>query len=287
MITKQEIEKLHKLQVPMLEAFVEVCKKNNLRYFLLGGSVLGAVRHSGIIPWDDDIDIGMPRKDYEKFLKIANEELPDRYEVRNYKTNPEGHIYPYSKVEDNQTSLQVGWLNHLDYTGGIFMDLFPLDGIPGNIFLRKIHYRIILLLKHLILEQPRKLQPTYPKAHDLRKLRHYVTATHKFRRMATTIIHKVMSLYSFEKSPLIGNMTGEYGPNETFPKKVFANGIHKEFEGKEYVIPKDWDAYLTQLYGKSYNEIPPVEKQVLPHGWSLLDMETPNSYSPKKHKKLS
>lgn len=281
MISSQDIQKMHNLQAAMLEAFVVVCKKNNLRYFLLGGSVLGAVRHKGIIPWDDDIDIGMPRKDYEEFLRIANKELPDRYEVRNYKTHPEGHIYPYSKVEDNQTSLQVAWLKHLDYTGGVFMDLFPLDGIPRNKWLRNVHYKFITLLRAFVLNQPIKLQTTYTPP-SYKKLINYITSSHKFRRMMTIILQRVMSLYSYEKSTFIGNMTGEYGAKEFFQKKIFSDGVNMEFEGNTYVIPKEWNPYLKQLYGENYNEIPPIEKQVLPHDWSLLDLETPNSYSLKK-----
>lgn len=278
MISEQDLKRLHSIQVKMLEAFADICKNNNLRYFLLGGSALGAIRHGGIIPWDDDIDIGMPRKDYNKFLKIANKEFPSYYEVRNFKTHPKGHIYPYSKIEDNRTSLKVRWLSHLDYTGGVFMDLFPLDGIPENNKIRNIHYKIILFLKRAILDQPKKINPEYPRVHGFRKLRHLVTSSHIFRKIMTLLLHNVMSLYSFDRSLYIGNMMGEYGQNETFPKETFGNGIKHQFEGKEYNIPLDWNYYLVQLYGESYKELPPPNKRVMPHGWSLLDLETPNQY---------
>ena len=104
---KETLDKLHQVELEILDDFVSVCEKNKLRYFLTGGSMLGAVRHSGFIPWDDDIDIGMPREDYDKFIKLGSEALGDKYTLECFELNDNYHL-PFAKIVKNNTIFDEG-----------------------------------------------------------------------------------------------------------------------------------------------------------------------------------
>ncbi len=115
-----------------------VCKQHNLRYFMWAGTMLGAVRHGGFIPWDDDFDIAMPRKDYDLLLKNCKEWLPEYFEVVSYETDPDSYPLPFAKIQDARTTLIERM--HLRYVGGIYIDVFPLDGQPNSRLRQRLHF---------------------------------------------------------------------------------------------------------------------------------------------------
>jgi len=122
----------------ILLAVQKVCEEHNLRYFIIAGTLLGAVRHKGFIPWDDDLDIAMPRRDYDLLSKHASEWLPSPYELVSFETDPENYPLPFAKIQDASTTLIERM--HLKYLGGIYIDLFPLDGMPQSMIQRRLHF---------------------------------------------------------------------------------------------------------------------------------------------------
>lgn len=265
---------LHARLTEMLSVFADICKKNNLRYYMIGGTALGAVRHKGFIPWDDDIDIGMPRKDYETFLKIANNELPAYYEIRNFKTNPNGHVYPWTKVEDNRTSLMVYWTRHLNYISGIFIDLFPLDGCPSNKTLLKIHASTIFFLKKILMYSyvnRERRDTTFIKYYIWKLINRHFT-----RNVIYNGLHWLLKLYSYDKSEYIGNFFGEYEYREIMPKSYFGEGCQLQFGERYFQNPVEPELYLRHVYGDNFMDIPPKEKQISMHEFYMLELDRPN-----------
>ena len=143
---------LQKKELELFKAFARVCEKHGLRYFLVGGSALGAIRHKGFIPWDDDIDVGMPRKDYDKFMELQSEFEGTPYFIQNYKTDP-CYVYNYGKLRDSSTTfIEYTYKNHR-INHGVWVDIFPIDGFSKEMkprekfkgkLLRKVWFQVYL-----------------------------------------------------------------------------------------------------------------------------------------------
>lgn len=233
---------LRKQQLRMLELldFVDsVCKQSNIPYWLDSGTLLGAARHRGFIPWDDDLDIQMQKKDYKKFVQLmSNITLPDNIVLQS-RTSDKKYILPYVKVRDTDSVIKE--IHELDYDyNGIFIDVFPLE--HNNMFLQKISYLLY--------------RPFY---HLFRNKKHQGRSVKRIARAGVTIIDSCIipffRLFSYIFKP--GYCTHTYGLN--YYKKRYYNEIFplKEisFEGKLYPCPNNVDMYLKRLYG-DYMEIP-------------------------------
>ena len=122
-----QLRALQLVELEIMKIFVNICERHQLRYIMIGGTMLGAIRHKGFIPWDDDIDVGMPRADYEKFLQIVRAELPADYDFLNYKQNPE-YLRYFSRIVDTRVKV-----TNASYTDTLvehaWIDIFPLDGL--------------------------------------------------------------------------------------------------------------------------------------------------------------
>src|SRR5690606_39008251 len=130
------------IQLEILLEINKICIKHNIKYILFGGTLLGSVRHSGFIPWDDDIDLAMDRENYDKFLKVAREEIDDRYTFQHYETDRKT-IFPFLKIRKKGTKLIETVTENLDMDHGIFVDIFPLDDYEINN--NKIKFKVILI----------------------------------------------------------------------------------------------------------------------------------------------
>ena len=277
---KFDLREMQLKLVDILKCMDSVCKKNNIRYYLIGGSTLGAVRHKGFIPWDDDIDVAMPRKDYERFLKIAKEELPPYYEIRNYKTHPNGHVYHWTKIEDNRTTLVVDWHKHLNYAGGIFIDLFPLDGVSKYKFIRKLHFNLLFLFTKKLFYTSYRESNTGKVIKSPFILK--ILQSNVARRFIHRTIQCLITIYDYDKSKYVANYTGEWMMREIMLKEYFGTPGLLTFEGLLFNVPEKYDLYLKNLYG-DYMKLPPEEKRVSLHEYYLVDLNSPNStYNSKK-----
>lgn len=242
----------------ILKEFDSFCRKHQIVYYMLGGTMLGAYRHQGFIPWDDDVDVGIPRKDYERFLSLARKQYTKEYVLRNH--NYEKEIpFAFSHIEDRRTTCIEHRRNKDSYTGGVYIEIFPLDGCSNSIWMQKwqafqvSYYKRILY--GLILDYNQKYRVFY-KAILIKLIRKYCKIDNIISK-----ISKCISKYCLEESDYICNHLGHWGRKENVQKQYF--GMPKEylFEGILLLGVKEPERYLTQLYGKDYMIPPSLEEQ--------------------------
>ena len=259
-----EVIKLSDLQTQELDifkTFVDICEKKQLRYFLVAGSMLGAKRHKGFIPWDDDIDVAMPRKDYDIFLESAAELLPEKY----YLETPRDK--KHYLIVSNIYSKDGGFvLNNSEITQstGAWIDIMAIDGIPNPGLRQNIHWYCYMVLRAFyqishfdeVVNQERdrpffeKVIIKIAKITRLQKLLNPVKINY--------LIEKLMRSCDYDKSDYVATYCGIYRKKEIVPKKWYGNGAIYSFEDMQVYGLEDADKYLTQLYG-NYME-PPKDK---------------------------
>ena len=260
-----QLRGLQELEKEMLIAFMGICKKYDLRYYMLGGTCLGAVRHQGFIPWDDDIDVAMPRKDYQTFLQVAQAELPEHLFLQHSGSDPN---YPlnYAKIRNCNTAFVEASAAHISMNHGIFMDVFVLDGYkPTRLFrLKRFFYERIV---STVFTRKEKLPALWATVDFLLK--------HLFDyRMARDRLTRLYQKDDYDTSAMVMNFCGAWGDKEIVPRAFFGQGTPGAFEGLDVVLPAQYDAYLTQLYG-DYMTPPPKEKQISHHGTDVIDLTRP------------
>lgn len=262
---KTPLEQMKLVELKLLKVLNKICKENNIKYWLDGGTLLGAVRHGGFIPWDDDIDVGMLREDYEKFLKLASKELPSDIFLQNWDTE-KNFFLPMTKLRDKYSSIiEIEDRNSKNHSG-IFIDIFPFDYLPKNNTLKNIQMVFFYILKCFKLEA----NPEQLKMKNIVGNRKIKIIVLKILKSIGKIISKKVykNCYKFinyifcKISP--SNYIGDGLVNPTYYKKSIRK-IEQVFplktvifENEEFLAPKDIDFYLTGLY-KNYMELPPVE----------------------------
>ena len=127
--TSEQTNRIKEIEIEIFKSFISVCEHLNLTYYVLDGTLLGAVRHKGFIPWDDDIDVGMPREDYEVFLREGQALLPEEYFIQTFDSDPE-YLANYAKIRNNNTTFVETSVRHRKINHGVFIDVFPLDYCP-------------------------------------------------------------------------------------------------------------------------------------------------------------
>ena len=271
-----KIKKIQLIELDMLKAFVNVCEELKLKYFLAGGTLLGAIRHNGFIPWDDDIDVIMPREDYEKFLEKGQSLLEKKYFIQNYKTDPE-FVLNFTKIRNSETTFIEKTSKNRNINHGIYIDIFPLDGFPRKkldyiktkIFDTLYGYQVD---KYFFYEE--KIKENFFK-HIAKKIFSDMLYRKKSLREIQDKKEKMYKKYKYTDSEKIISYCGMYGKKEIMPKKYFGEGKKVLFEGIEVIAPQEYDLYLKQFYG-DYMKLPPKEQQVTHHYNEIIDLE--NSY---------
>lgn len=261
------------IQTTSLRILAEVhnfCTKNDIRYFLIGGTLIGAVRHHGFVPWDDDIDIAMPRPDYEKFLSIAKA-LPEPFEVQNPNSHTD-YIYNYAKTYDTSTTAVETFIK--PFIRGVWIDIFPLDGTFNTTTGRVVHFYIIHRLSRLLMYR----QKSYTKSENpfkaLLQKSHYLLSLLFTRRFLIRSINKTAQIKSFDKSTYVGNLFGRWREKESVKKEVFMESEDYLFSGFTFNGPKDHHTWLSKVYG-DYMKLPPIESQKPDHSLTKLDLKKP------------
>ena len=262
------VNSIQKKLIPMFAWFHEFCVNNGLRYYALGGTMLGAVRHKGFIPWDDDIDVGMPRKDYDKFLKLCKGKKINNYEVECNEKDSTDFFYGYAKIYDTTTTL----IEHSRYNikRGIFIDLFPLDG-AGNekkeaLKLHKpVYWRYQLLMAKTCAFN--RNRAWYKNAAVL--LCRFIPGPNNNRLLSQ--IDKLCKKYKFDDCKYVANMLGNWGEREIVEKRVMGMPRLYQFENIQIFGVENYDVYLTKLYG-NWRDLPPKEKQITHHDYVYLNL---------------
>ncbi|GAA0076901.1 phosphorylcholine transferase LicD [Clostridium sp. CTA-5] len=249
------------LMVSILKDVDEICEKHNLKYFLDAGTLLGAVRHKGFIPWDDDMDIGMLREDYEKFLKIAKEELPEHLFLQTFDNDKNYDIYQVPcKIRYNNTILiEKNIAENHDMHNGVYIDVFPYDSLPKKGWV----YKLQRMLSYNVLKSFIRLRETPEKLSFKNKITFtfYKAITKIFTVKRREKFFKFLVNWNDKNSPYMG-----YGLDTVWSEYVYKKGdyfdlIKLEFEGEHFYGPKNADAILTQLYG-DYMTLPKEEERV-------------------------
>jgi len=263
--------KLQKEQFDIAKKVTGICDKYNLQYFLIGGTLLGAVRHGGFIPWDDDFDIGMPRKDYEQFLEISQVELGNDYYLHAHETDKE-YWLPFAKVRRNGTLFNEKSIMPITTHKGIFIDIFPFDNVINP--RRKsmpILSKIIGTLSVLIY---RKRGLDLGVETSIKQKLFLLLTKPLSINTLSCFQQKLMTLYNNRKTEYWINWGSYYGyKKETMPKEKYLPSKELIFEGNIFKVPNDYDYILTKIFG-DYMVPPPIEQRVGMHAVEIRFSDT-------------
>ncbi len=258
-------EFLQKKELDMVKEFLRICKKYKLKYFMAGGTFLGAVRHKGFIPWDDDIDIGMYRKDYDRFLTIAEGELSYPYKIQTYR-NCEEHHYYFSHIVDVRYKVRrMGSLDKREEY--VWIDIFPYDGLPKGkvrsfvIYMRLLFYRFCYHMAYFDkINISRKDRAVWQKW--MLQILKFIYKIFKFdKNKWRDRIDRLLKRQSIDECDKIMSFMGVKLEKEIFPKKVYDKLKDYQFEDIYMKGPDDHETVLRQLYG-DYMCLPPVDKRI-------------------------
>ncbi|WP_438348857.1 LicD family protein [Paenibacillus sp. FA6] len=249
-------EQLKKLQKEMLSLLIEVdriCNKHNIRYFLSYGTLIGAIRHHGFIPWDDDIDIEMLREDYDKFNEICEHELDtSKFLLQNQQTD-KYYNWVYGKLKLKNTSFIRSGQEHLKQKDGIFIDIFPLDNLTSNKIKQKIPMLMSKICRKVLWAPIGKKTLTNPISKIIFSILSYIP-----RKFVIFIFDYFAKLYNKRDSRFL--VSHNYMSGYIFEREWFEKRIMVEFEGHTFYAPMKYDHILRSIYG-DYMELPPVEKR--------------------------
>ena len=245
-----------KTELAIFKCVRKILEENNLRYYAIGGTLLGAVRDKGFIPWDDDIDIAVPRPDYDRFLEIARTALPSSYELVTYhgKNKAETPVYQ-AQVQDLNSEVVVEMANEGRSTH-LWIDVFPLDAMPSNGLLRTLQkYRLLYMRMKVnasnfdaIVHQHRANRPFHERALiKFCELTSFAQNEESSDLLAKT--EKAAKRYDYEREDYVVNLWGVYKFREMFPKAWMGEGVELPFEDTTITCPSCYDDVLTQMYG--------------------------------------
>jgi len=253
MINESDKIGCRKVQIRLLDALKEICDKHGLVYWIDFGTLLGAVRHKGFIPWDDDIDVSMPMKDYKLFLEIAEKELPRDIFLQTTKTDKE-YKQCYAKLRDCYSTFleDIEPENH-DFHRGIYIDIFPSVVYP----------KMPHLIKKVLLYFTVRSRDNAVVFRKNVLINYVIYGISKF----------IWAIFSPFKSDFSGRTPEDNGYYEAIPQSVLYPTKEIEFEGKFYSAPGKPQEYLSLMYGKDYVTPPPIEKRI-PHARVIL-LDTP------------
>lgn len=260
MAINESVRILQQVDLEITNEIVKICTKHNIEYFITSGTMLGAIRHRGFIPWDDDIDIGMMRDQYEKFLSVAEKELPQNLKLVTFMNSPEYHYY-ISRVVDTDTLIEEERMADGEKETHVSVDVYAIDGSPNSVILRKIYYFKVMYHRALMSLCYKNSIDRKRKRGFLEKILLYIMERIPVEKMTTPYkqkckIDKLLKSNDVYKSKYIGDLMGAYRTKEMMPAEYFGKGAMYTFENTVFRGPEKYHEYLTHMYG-DYMELPP------------------------------
>lgn len=261
---EMNIQEIHAVLIELFNELVKVCQKHNFALYLTGGSVLGAVRHNGFIPWDDDIDVALPRYDYKKLFEVAEKELPSHLKLVwisracHYRLVDTRHRV---KLNDNYSKI----LSEKEYEC-VAIDIQPFDGVPTGV-VGTIHcFRVMAFRALYKMCSPERViyDEKWRKKWEIWlirmiKLFSFALSDEDYWRNKYL---EAMQKYDYADCNVIADFVGKYKFNDVYPKKWWEPGLIVDFENVKAMIPSEYDKYLSKIYGK-YMEIPKENEKVI------------------------
>ena len=265
-MTPQELRTLQLKLVGILEELDHFCREHNLRYYLMGGTCIGAIRHKGFIPWDDDLDVAMPREDFETMFRLWDNEN-NRYKVLRPSRDVLTGVH-IGQIRDSETTCIYDYARNYDICQGVKIDVEPVDGAPNSLFAQKIQRFHCLVYGLMTGQRP----PNH--GSDARRLFARIVLSlirspqlrYKLFRAAERKIRK----YKFENCEKV-----RVSYNHIYDKKMLGEPCMKEFEGKLYPVPGDYEGYLRNEYG-DYMQFPPENERKPVTKVFFYDPDTPH-----------
>ena len=272
-LTDQQINELRQVELEILRNCICAFERLHIQYFVVQGTLLGAVRHRGFIPWDDDIDIGMLREDYEIFLREGRALLPEHYFIQTHDTDP-AYPHGFAKVRNSNTAFVETTCKNLSMNHGIYIDIFPFDYYPDGRLARVKFETQKLLLRYRI--RCSLFIPDDGK----RSAKNFVRAC--LKRVSKIVypsldvaLEKQVQVYKREKSGRYRINNGSpWGKRECIPAEWIYEVTTMKFEGMDVKVPTQYKEYLTHVYG-DYMTLPPPEQRIPHHFICALDFAKP------------
>lgn len=259
-IINNDTKIIQKYELEILKHIKKICNENNIVYFLSDGTLLGAVRHKGFIPWDDDIDIAIPRPDYERFLNAAEEHFNDPYEVLIPNKTPK-YIFPFVKIVDKRIKVRTN-SREKEQKWNVWIDIFPLDVMPRNrihFFIRKYHllYRRMMYMFSCFEDMASNNRTDRPLMERI--LIHFAKTAHPERYLDTNTqikkLNQALTRLPYEKGNQIISFHGGYKFRSLMDKSIYGTPDKLLFEDDFYLVPEQYGVYLSTLYG-DYMQLP-------------------------------
>lgn len=253
-------KKIQELTVSLLKVFINICEEHNLCYYFMGGSLIGVLRHKGFIPWDDDIDVGMPRKDYDKFIKVVQYGNFDGYGICNRYTDKNWH-FAMSQFIDLKSEIQID-LAETPRLAHIWIDVFPLDGLPSNKLAKWIRVKNVLFHRYLVqiahIDTQVDVHRQRPLLEKIVLLLFKILPVGKLLNSNSILDHmeKILRKTDFSTAEYAANMLGRYREKEVVPQKYFGTPKKGIFEDTYVNIPEMSHELQTSVYG-DYMKLPP------------------------------
>lgn len=253
------LRKLQLVELEILNEFVRICEAHSLQYYLVGGTLLGAVRHKGFIPWDDDIDVAMPREDYDSFAQIAPQELNSQYFYQSSETDPY-YFLTYAKIRKNGTEVYEERFKNAKFHKGIFIDIFPLDFCPKPGLICHLMFNVLAVMNY---RGQVDSGETYEPYKEISGKIGY-TVLRLFSPSGVVRVRRQLLRLSKRLScgEYVASYSGAYGYyREIFPAMWFAAGNDVQFETGTYKGPTETKRELSQIFGETFMDLPPVADQ--------------------------
>lgn len=260
-------KKIWAIELEMLLELDRICRKHNLKYFLAYGTLLGAIRHKGFIPWDDDADVIMPRDDYEKFIQLQDEFRNPLFLQTPY-TDPE-YFVSHSRIRNSNTTAISPIMKYQKMNQGIFIDIFPLDHVVMDGAQERFNQ--IQLLNIANGTYMRRCNPELDEKNRKRVAEYHRNPMEDYEQ-----IHKIASQFNTlpTEKLAVTVCTMDALEHNLWDVVDYENVIEWEYEGHKLFIPAAYDKVLKGAYG-DYMQLPPVEKRGMQHGHYLFDPDTP------------